>query len=225
MTQTGAEVGEPPSVKLRYAIFGPLVFFGAAWAFGAISEDLLTGDPLVLVDQRLSDWLHLQASPRMASAMGVVSATASASAVILASALLGCMFVWTRQWRALAGLTLSVGGGMLLNIVLKHSFGRARPGWADAALALGDLGFPSGHVMLATIVYGFILLTLLPHLNSRWWQSLATIAAATLVVLVALSRMALGAHYLSDVLAAMAAGMGWLMLCVTLVEAPPRRPC
>jgi membrane-associated phospholipid phosphatase len=37
--------------------------------------------------------------------------------------------------------------------------------------------------------------------------------------------MALGAHYLSDVLAAMAAGMGWLMLCVTLVEAPPRRPC
>ncbi len=208
----------PEGVFGLHFTIGAAIIAGAAWLFGGIAEDLITGDPLVQVDGLVSEWFRLHATPCFTVGMHIASALASTTAVGTLSALMGCVLLWKRLWYWLLGMVLAVAGGMLLNVVLKDLFGRARPGWADPSMALADPGFPSGHTMLATIVYGFMAIYLMPRIASwpvRFSMAIATIA---LVLLVALSRMYLGAHYLSDVLGAMAAGMAWLALCLTAVE-------
>ena len=72
--------------------------------------------------------------------------------------------------------------------------------------------------MMATIIYGFIAIYAIRSIASWPRRSLVAVAAISLVLLVALSRMYLGAHYLTDVLAAMTAGIAWVALCLTAVE-------
>lgn len=197
---------------------GTVVFAGAAWLFGGITEDLITGDPLILVDELISEWFRSHATPRFTMGMQYVSALASTPAVGIQFAIMLCILLWKRLWYWLSGLVLVVAGGMFLNVLLKGLFGRARPGWADPLMALADPGFPSGHTMMATIIYGFVATYLMLRIGSWPARFLIAIMTISLVFLVALSRMYLGAHYLSDVLAAMAAGMAWLALCLTTVE-------
>lgn len=85
-------------------------------------------------------------------------------------------------------------------------------------MALTDPGFPSGHTMMATVIYGFIAIFLMPRIASWLWRFFIATLTILLVFMVALSRMYFGAHYLSDVLAAMAAGTAWVALCLTAVE-------
>jgi membrane-associated phospholipid phosphatase len=84
-------------------------------------------------------------------------------------------------------------------------------------LSLVDYGFPSGHTMIATLFYGYLALFLVKTLSGWRWRALVMIIVGGLIMLIGLSRMYLGVHYLSDVLAAMAAGVAWLVLCVTAV--------
>lgn len=197
---------------------GAVVLVGALWLFGGITEDLITGDPLIQVDELISEWFRSYPYPQFMMGMQFATALASPATVGILFALMGCILISERLWYWLLALVLSVSGGMLLNVVLKDLFDRARPGWADPLLALTDPGFPSGHTMMATLIYGFMAVYLMLRMTS--WLSRLFIAALTilLVFMVALSRMYLGAHYLSDVLAAMAAGMAWLALCLTTVE-------
>jgi undecaprenyl-diphosphatase len=85
-------------------------------------------------------------------------------------------------------------------------------------MALADASFPSGHTMMATIIYGFMAVFLISRTASWLSRFLIVTLMVVFVFLVALSRMYLGAHYLSDVLAAMAAGIAWLALCLTSMQ-------
>ncbi len=208
----------PGGVFGLHLTIGAIVVAGAAWLFGGIVEDLVTGDPLVFVDEFVSEWFHSNAAPRFAAGMQFASALASTSTISVLFAVMGCFLLWKRLWYWLLGLVLVVAGGMLINVLLKNLFGRARPGWADPLMALTDPGFPSGHTMIATIIYGFMATFLVLRIASWPWRYFVAALAILLVFVVALSRMYLGAHYLSDVLAAMAAGTAWVALCLAAVE-------
>ncbi len=199
-----------------YLTIGATLLIGAAWLFGGIAEDLITGDPLVLIDAFLAEWLRFHTTPRFTQGMQYVSVLASVSAVITLSSIVAFFLLWKRLWYWLSGLVFAIAGGIILNLLMKKLFDRARPDWADPAFA--DAGFPSGHTMMATLIYGFIATYLI--LGTRSWPARILIAVMTiaLVFLIALSRLYLGAHYLSDVLGAMAAGVVWLALCLTTVE-------
>jgi undecaprenyl-diphosphatase len=199
------------------------VLVGAVWVFGGISEDLITGDPLVYVDASISEWLRSHSDSGFTRGMQLISAIASATTVVILSALIACALLWKRLWDSLLALVLAVVGGMLLNVLLKHLFDRTRPGWADPLMALTDPGFPSGHTMMATIIYGYVAVFLIWRIASWRWRVFIAALTIALVVAVALSRMYLGAHYLSDVMGAMAAGTAWLALCLTAVEARRRK--
>ena len=109
-------------------------------------------------------------------------------------------------------------GGLALTLVLKTAFGFARPPEELQAVAREGDGFPSGHTMAATILWGALAMW------SRWgrrrWR---VVGAAGIVGLVALSRLALGVHYLVDVLASIAFGVGFLALAATVLARDPRR--
>lgn len=133
------------------------------------------------------------------------------------SLLMGAFLARKREWNWLLVLILSVAGGMLLNVLLKETIRRPRPVFDIPLLTLETWSFPSGHTAGATAFYGVVAAYLTSKTTSRWRRTLVIASAITLLVLVAFSRMVLGAHYLSDVMAAVVASTGWLALCFAAV--------
>jgi len=196
---------------------GAIILIGAVWMFGGIAEDVVTGDPLTVVDRDIAVWLHLHATPTLTDAMMFISLLASWPVVMGICLFMATYFAWKRSHYRLLALTLTIPVGMLLTVMLKFAFHRSRPTWDDPILAIETFGFPSGHAMAATLLYGFLAAFGVRKVQAWRWRVLAVLSAGMLVVLIGFSRLYLGVHYLSDVLAGMAAGAAWLALCLTVV--------
>jgi undecaprenyl-diphosphatase len=156
-------------------------------------------------------------------ALGAVSHWHRPQAIAAASALALAVLLWRRQGVEALWLFCTVGGGATLNDWVKHAMHRPRPGDEGVWVAATDFSFPSGHVANATLLYGALALLLVGHLRSRAWQAAVLLAAAGAVVLVAASRLALGAHYPSDVAAGAALAVAWLALCAGALPGRQRR--
>jgi undecaprenyl-diphosphatase len=117
-----------------------------------------------------------------------------------------------------------MAGGSLLLVLLKNFFQRPRPIFEHPLLMLSTYSFPSGHVMGATLFCGSLAFIALSSAQTWRWRILSLLLATGFVILIALTRVYLGVHYLSDVLAAMAAGLAWLAFCLTAVETYRKRP-
>jgi membrane-associated phospholipid phosphatase len=193
---------------------GALVLIAASWMFGGIAEDVLTGDPLTIVDQYIAQWFHDHATALVTQCMLVVSNLHGVVAISVYTALLALTLLWKRDWSWLLCLGVAVPGGMLLNELMKYAFHRDRPNLDHPLVSLSSYSFPSGHVAATALLYGVLAAMLISKVNDWRWRVLITFAAITLVVLVALSRLYLGVHYLSDVLAAFAEAVAWLSLCL-----------
>ncbi|MEP6604101.1 MAG: phosphatase PAP2 family protein [Spartobacteria bacterium] len=198
---------------------GMLIIVLGCWWFGGIVEDLLTGDPLVVVDQRLADWFHQHATGTITEIAKVITFLGSVAFLSSASFLCALFLLWRKSWRALLVLVLTMGAGTVLNIVLKHIFHRQRPIFEDPLTTLSSFGFPSGHTMGATLFYGLLAMFLATGVAREWrWRMFVFPLSILLILLIGLSRIYLGAHYLSDVMGAMAAAIVWLAVCWTAVE-------
>lgn len=200
-----------------HIIAGVLVFTTMTLTLGEISENIINREPLTLADVQLSNWLHAHSSPLLTKAMFVATSLGSTVAVTCIAVALGLYFLWRRRFYWLAALATSVGGGALLNKLLKYIFHRPRPHFDDPILKLTSYSFPSGHTMMATVLYGVVAAYLLAKTQDWRWRVLIILSTGLLIALVAFSRMYLGAHYLSDVLGAMAEGLAWMSLCLTIV--------
>jgi membrane-associated phospholipid phosphatase len=200
-----------------------LILITAVWVFGAIAEDVVTRDPLTIVDARFSAWLHLHTSGSLTRVMLLITQIHSPLGVTLMT-LAFSAYLWIKRLRIwVLTLTLAVFGGMLLNLLLKHVFVRQRPHFDNPLLTLTTFSFPSGHTLAATVFYG-TLCALVVSRGVTWrWRVLAIALAGLMILLVGFSRIYLGAHYLSDVLAAIAEGLAWLAFCLLAVAELRRR--
>ena len=198
-------------------VAGIIVFAAMTLTLGLISEDIIKHEPITVADAQLSIWLHSHTSPLLTSAMFAAAFFGSTTGVCIIAVGFGLYLIWRRSFYWLAALASSVLGGMLLNRLLKYAFHRPRPSFTDPLLTVTSYSFPSGHTMMATVLYGVIAAYFFT--TTRDWRRrvLIIFSASLLTLLVGFSRMYLGAHYLSDVLGAMAEGLAWLALCLTVV--------
>lgn len=121
-----------------------------------------------------------------------------------------------RRWLEFAGLALCLAGGALLNLILKNLFERSRPDQFIMVAATG-YSFPSGHAMVSLCFYG--MLAFLIARKIKKWQYQYGIAVVTILFIAAIgiSRIYLGVHYPSDVVAGYAAGAVWLTFTISLL--------
>jgi undecaprenyl-diphosphatase len=211
-----------PRVWLQLAVSAGALLV-ATWLFGKIAEDVVTRDRLTVVDEWLAGYLHRHATAgltRVTLGVSELAGRTVVSGLALATALL---LVTMRRWYWLLALVLVVPGGALFNELLKLIFQRARPVFDQPGFPVTGYSFPSGHTMMATLLYGFLAIFIAQTTSSWRWRMIPILIATALIPLVALSRMYLGAHYLSDTLAAIAAGVMWLMLCLGSVAVLRRR--
>jgi undecaprenyl-diphosphatase len=182
--------------------------------FAELVEEVIDEREFTRVDQIVAEELYAAATPASTTFFLVI--TEFGFPVLWALALgVGLYFLWKRQRFRLAIWLVALAGGQVLNFLLKGLFARPRPSFSDPLATALYYSFPSGHAMMSLIVYGLIAYFIYSGLPQRWQRVLITSALLVLVFLIGLSRLYLGVHYLSDVLAGFAAGLLWLSFCIT----------
>jgi len=210
----------PRKIFLLRLALGALVLIAAAWLFGAIAEDVVNHDaPLGAIDQDVATWLHAQATSSRTRLMFFVSDLSAPLSVMAMTSVLAIVLLWKRQRSQLLLLVLAVPGGALLNVIIKHLVHRDRPIFEDPIQTLTSYSFPSGHAMGSTVFFGTLAAIAIWQVRDWRLGTLAIIASALLVALICFSRIYLGVHYLSDVIAGFLAGVVWLGACLFAVAA------
>lgn len=203
-------------LQRRFAV-ALVAAFGSALVFARITEDYLTNDPLARWDVSLAGWLAEHRSAVGLEAFRAITNLGS-PAVSLVIATIVCVVLYRRRQIADAALLpVVLGGGELLNLVLKLSFQRARP--EIGVVQLDTYSYPSGHAMIATAIYGAFAYLLWGRAIKGHTRILTSVGMLAIVLLISFSRLYLGVHYLSDVLGAVAAGAAWLALSIALQTA------
>ena len=184
-----------------------LVLVAALAAFGHLVEDYLTGDPIVRWDVHFARWLHEHSSGWLVELFKIV--TLAGNAAVLGVIVVAICFVLVRRGRANEAvlLFLAYGGASVVNALLKLLFHRPRP--ELAFVHLDTYSFPSGHAATSSATFtvmAYLLARRQHSTGARIWIGLGTAAA---IALVGFSRLYLGAHYLSDVLAGISFGVAW----------------
>jgi membrane-associated phospholipid phosphatase len=182
-------------------------------AFAKLAEEVTSREWVVTFDGTVATWLHEHAGGfpttllRLATELGSPVAILALSVGTVAALLL-------RRSRLQAAFTgVAVAGGEGLNLLLKAAFERPRPSFSDPLATAGGFAFPSGHAMISLVVYGGIGTLISARLVSRRRRGLLLGGLALVVLAVGFSRVYLGVHYVSDVLAGYSAGLAWLAAC------------
>lgn len=179
-------------------------------------------NPFSPVDHELAGWFHSHLNHVLVTVFSGFTELGSGEWIGVVLGLSILFLLWKRSWPAVATLVIAVPGGMLLNELLKVEVHRSRPFFADPLGSWSGYSFASGHSIGATLLYGQLPLFLAPMLKNRHWRGLTIALAMLLILLVGFSRIALGAHYLSDVLGGITLGILWLLVCA-LVSRSMRR--
>ena len=202
---------------------GVVLIAGAAWLFGGIAEDVVNNESLTVLDVTIAHWFHAHASSPMTQAMLLITHVHGMVGSTILGLVLAAWFHVSRQRYWFTTILVALPGGMLLNVLLKYVFQRARPSFDEPLLTLTTYSFPSGHTANAAMLYGLLGCWLWVHHRGSGMRLTIVAGACLMVALVGTSRMYLGVHYLSDVLAATASTCAWLTVCITAMSTWRRR--
>lgn len=197
-----------------FLTIGLLVAAITSWAFGAILEDTLGGNELALIDRPVVRFLALHRDPELTRAMRLVTllgGTLFVTAVLAMVAVIAYLRTRSPRWPAFASAT--VIGAVVLDNVAKFLINRPRPDFHPLVHPFGS-SFPSGHAVAAAALCGslaFIVTRTVSWRKAVWvWATAIFIA-----MVVALSRVYLGAHWPTDVMAGLAMGAFWTAVTAT----------
>lgn len=196
--------------------FAVIAFTYALGLFGGIVEDLLAKDPIVAIDHSLAQMIAVLRTPAVIQGAIWVTELGVWQIVLSVVLLISLTLLYCRRGWMLAGLLVSVSGGVLFTLLGKLAFHRPRP--LEAVLVEHSYAFPSGHAAIAVALYGFFGYLLIRQSTS--WRSRVNLLFATIIIvlLIGLSRLVLGVHYLSDVLGGYLVGAMWLIVGVSVNE-------
>ena len=194
---------------LRPLILLVIFFIAAGWLFVGITEDVITGDPLVETGRALYNLLQGLRTPWADTVMvGVTMLGDSAVTVPLALSALGWV-LWKKDRYSALFLAAATIGGFLLVTIIKELTRIPRP--IDMYDGAVHWAFPSSHATMSLVIFGFLALLCSRELTTRRrWLPFAL--ALFLVLGIGLSRLYLGAHWLADVIGGFSLGSSWLII-------------
>lgn len=187
-----------------------LVFL--AW----LSEEVLEGQTRAF-DDTTRTAIHSFASPTLTTSMRVISFFGSTLFLIIATTAIVLLFILQRWRREAILLGLTMLGASTLNTTLKLAFQRPRPVPFFSLASPDSYSFPSGHALASFCFFGALAAILTARFSSRRAWFIIWTASCLLILLIGFSRIYLGVHYTTDVIAGYAAALIWV-LTVNFVE-------
>jgi undecaprenyl-diphosphatase len=197
------------------AAISTIVFFG--W----LADEVLEGQTRQF-DEATRAAVHQLASPAMTTVMRCISFLGSGLFLTIATAVVIIWFAsrkWGREAKLMAATMI---GASTLNVTLKLAFKRTRPVPFFDLLPPNSYSFPSGHALTSACFYGAFAAIVTARIKSRRARVLVRIACTTMFLLIGLSRIYLGVHHTTDVIAGFAAALIWILV-VRFVELTLRR--
>ena len=206
-----------------------LLIVGGTWVFIELADEVREGDT-----QRFDDWAvramrraddpSRPIGPHWLPEVGRdLTALGGVAVLSLTTAFVAGYLLIVRKYHAMWLVLAATLGGLLISTLLKHLIDRARPDLVPHLSHVYTSSFPSGHSMLSAVVY-LTLGALLTRLASERRVKLYFLAAALLLTfLVGVSRVYMGVHYPTDVLAGWTAGLVWALLCWLVARHLQRR--
>jgi hypothetical protein len=188
-------------------VLGGLILVG--WGLGVLVVHAFAQTVNAGVDVPVNRYFFHHRDPHLTALMRLVTLAGEEGVTLAATVVAGAAWGWWRRsWIPFQALAVAFGGGTVIAAAVKIVVGRGRPPGAPF-LALTRLGFPSGHATVAAALYGTAAILVArgpirPRLRAAGAASLAALAMA-----VAFSRLYLGRHYLTDVLAGLVLGGTW----------------
>ncbi len=175
--------------------------------------------PLRELDQGTADRLHSWAL-RTPDAVSFLQSVSTVMHPWALRAVIAAAAVWLlvrRQGRLALWAVVSIAGAGVMDYSLKLVVQRARPVLPHAVATAPGYSFPSGHALSSVVAFGVALLLVLPLVHGIW-RVVAWVVTVGCVLLVGFARVALGVHFVSDVLAGWLLGLGWLSVTVAVFE-------
>lgn len=204
------------NVALVWKFFGGRLLIGliaaglAMFLFGWLAEDVFEGATIAF-DDTVRSAVHDAATPFLTVLMKFVTLLGSTVFLVLATLLGAFGFYYLKHKRGFVLLLITMIGGGILLVSLKLSFRRARPeAFFDYALP-ASYSFPSGHSLASFCFYAILAALATARIENRRLKIVVWTIAAALILLIGLSRIYLGVHYPSDVLAGYAVGLIWVI--------------
>lgn len=194
---------------------GTIIFFG--W----LSDEVLDGETRHFDDVTRAA-VHQLASPAMTIVMRAVSFLGSTLFLTIATGVVIVGFALRKWGREAKLFALTMIGAALLNISLKLAFRRPRPVPFFDLTAPESYSFPSGHSLTSCVFFGALAAMLTARMKSKRVRIVVWIVSSTMFLLIGFSRIYLGVHYTTDVIAGFAAALIWILV-VRFVELTLRR--
>lgn len=205
----------------RQPLIGFILFAVGILIFGAFGFSLRTQGPLIQADLPVANGLHKIAlnSPSFVLPVMIFGSFLGREMVVMIGLALGLYFFYKRFWRELAMVVVGFGGAEVIFELTSGYFNRHRPVFPKPYWEVLNVpGFPSGHTISAVICYGLLAYLLVPKMPSAFWKAVVIVVSLLIMFMIGFSRVFVGDHYLSDVLAGYALGLAWAGLAYTLVE-------
>lgn len=196
-----------------YVLIALFLVVGGTWAFVEVLDEVHEGDT-ERIDQWAIQTIGGYPAPEWLDEIGRdLTALGGIAVLTLVTVAVGGYLVLEKKYHALVLLACATVGALLLSFGLKELIDRPRPNLVHHRSYVMTPSFPSGHSMLSAAVY-LTLGALLARLTKKWLLRCYFIALAILLTgLVGVSRVFLGVHWPTDVLAGWTAGLAWAILC------------
>ena len=200
---------EPKKTKVAYLLPGAILVSATALLFfGWLAEEVLEADTQQF-DTFMRTVIHRLASPALTSIMQKISYLGSVAVLATLGLLATLLFYYYHRQRAAALLVITMAGAAGLDLVLKHAFHRARP-LPYFGTSPSSYSFPSGHALGSLCFYGVLAAILTARTRKRAARLYIWTIAVLLIGMIGFSRVYLGVHYPSDVIAGYCAAVVWV---------------
>jgi undecaprenyl-diphosphatase len=184
------------------------------WYVLELSFEVVTGSPTVGIDRRLINLVATLRTPQLDQLMYLITFLASEQTVVVLTVVAVLVPLIAGRPRSALLVVSAVVAGTLFFELVKVLVQRPRPLLEDARIVQGGFSFPSGHSTVAATFYGTLAYLAIRNLQQYRWKVLVAMATGVLVLAIGVSRIYLGVHYPSDVLAGWAAGALWVVLMI-----------
>jgi undecaprenyl-diphosphatase len=185
----------------------------AFWAFAELADQVLERSTAPFDRAVILAW-HAQAHPVLDKLALVAAAVGDVAGIVVMAALFGAYLARRRLYADLAGLAAVVVGSGVLTFALKTAFRQERPALFEQLVHEITYSFPSGHSLMSFALFGYLAAWLVSRGPRSPWRWLAAVGLVSLAAGIAASRVYLGVHWPSDVIAGAIVATFWLSICL-----------